>query len=71
MHDLASQMKLKLALKFFSRLDFEFKSFLLEVVKKLDRYYSISYELVCVVRSKKYFIFHNVAIETSLIQRFS
>jgi len=71
MHDLASQMKLKLAFEFFLKLDFELKSFLLEVIEKLDRYYLISYELVCVVRSKKYSIFHNVAIETSSIRRFS
>ncbi len=71
MHDLTSQMKLKSALEFFSRLDSELKSFLSEAVKKLDQYYSISYELVCVARSKKYSIFHSVAIETSSIQRFS
>ncbi len=71
MHDLTSQMKLKSALEFFSRLDSELKSFLSEAVEKLDRYYSISYELVCVARSKKYSIFHSVAIETSSIRRLS
>lgn len=71
MHNLTLQMKLKSVLEFFSRLDFELKSFLSEAVEKLDRYYSINYELICVARSKKYFIFHNVAIKTSSIRRFS
>ena len=65
MHDLASQTKLKLALNSSKTLNPELKIFLPEAVEKLGRYYSISYELVCVVRSKEYSIFNSITIETS------
>ena len=65
MHDLASQTKLKLALNSSKTLNPELKIFLPEAVEKLGRYYSISYELVCVVRSKDYSIFNSITIETS------
>ncbi len=70
MHDLSSQTKLNLTLNFSKRLNSELKTFLSEAVKKLDRYYSISYELVCVAQSEKYFIFNSITIETSSILRF-
>ena len=65
MHDLASQTKLRLALNSSKTLNPELKTFLLEAVGKLGRYYSISYELVCVARSEEYSIFNSIAIETS------
>lgn len=71
MHDLTSQTKFNLTLNFSKRLNSELKTFLFEAVGKLDRYYSISYELVCVVRSKKYSIFNNITFETSSTLRFS
>ncbi len=68
-HDLASQTKFKWALKSSSRLDPGLKSFLPEAVGKLGRYYSISYELVCVVRSREYSIFNRISIEAYPIRR--
>ncbi|KAL8924983.1 MAG: hypothetical protein Q9172_002412 [Xanthocarpia lactea] len=65
MHDLASQTKLKLALNSSKTLNPELKIFLPEAVEKLGRYYSISYELICVARSKEYSIFNSITIETS------
>jgi len=65
MHDLASQTKLNLALNSSKRLNPELKTFLPEAVGKLGRYYSISYELVCVARSEEYSIFNSITIETS------
>ena len=65
MHDLASQTKIKLALNSSKRLNPELKTFLPEAVGKLGRYYSISYELVCVARSEEYSIFNSITIETS------
>lgn len=64
MHDLASQTKLKLALDSSKTLNPELKLFLPEAVGKLGRYYSISYELVCVARSEEYSVFHSITIET-------
>ena len=69
MHDLASQMKFKLALESSSRLDPGLRSFLLEAVEKLSRYYSISYQLVYAARSKEYSIFNRIAIEAYSIPR--
>lgn len=65
MHDLASQTKLNLALDFSKSLNCELKTSLLEAVRKLGRYYSISYELVCVARSEEYSIFNSITIETA------
>ena len=65
MHDLASQTNLNLALNSSKRLNPELKTFLSEAVGKLGRYYSISYELVCVARSEEYSIFNSITIETS------
>ena len=65
MHDLALHTKLNLALDSSKRLNPELKTFLPEAVGKLGRYYSISYELVCVARNEEYSIFNNIAIETS------
>ena len=65
MHDLPSQTKLTLALNSSKRLNPELKKFLPEAVGKLGRYYSISYELVCVARSEEYSIFNSITIETS------
>ncbi|KAL9124814.1 MAG: hypothetical protein Q9217_005900 [Psora testacea] len=65
MHDLASQTKFKLALNSSRTLNPELKTFLPEAVGKLGRYYSISYELVCVARSEEYSIFNSITIETS------
>ena len=69
MHDLASQTKLNLALDFSKSLNSELKISLLEAVRKLGRYYSISYELVCVARSEEYSIFNSITIETASIGR--
>ncbi|KAL9099016.1 MAG: hypothetical protein Q9163_005423 [Psora crenata] len=65
MHSLASQKKLKLALSSSKTLNPELKTFLPEAIGKLGRYYSISYELVCVARSEEYTIFNSIKIETS------
>ena len=65
MHGLASQTKFDLALNSSKRLNPELKTFLPEAVGKLGRYYSISYELVCVARSEEYSIFNSITIETS------
>lgn len=65
MHDLASQTKFKLALSSSKTLNPELKTFLPEAVEKLGRYYSISYEVVCVARSEEYSIFNIITIETS------
>jgi len=69
MHDLASQTKLNLALNSSKKLNTELKTFLPEAVGKLGRYYSISYELVCVARSEEYSIFNSITIESSPILR--
>lgn len=69
MHGLSFQTKLNLILKFSKNLNPEFQTFLPEVVKKFDRYYSISCEFVCVVRNKKYFIFNSITIKTFSILR--
>ncbi len=65
MHDLASQTKLNSALSSSKRLNPELKTFLPEAVGKLGRYYTISYELVCVARSEEYSIFNSITIGTS------
>ena len=65
MHNLASQTKLNLALKSSKSLDPELKTSLPEAVEKLGRYYSISYELICVARSEEYSIFNSIIIETA------
>ena len=65
MHDLASRTKLRLALDSSKTLNPELKIFLPEAVAKLGRYYSISYELVCVARSEEYSIFNSITIDTS------
>ncbi|MCJ1252132.1 hypothetical protein MMC30_009370 [Trapelia coarctata] len=65
MHDLASQTKLNLALNSSTKVNAELKTFLPEAVGKLGRYYSISYELVCVARSEEYSIFSSITIESS------
>ena len=65
MHDLASQTKLNLALNISKSLNPELKTSLLEAVGKLGRYYSISYELVGVVRNEEYSIFNSITIETA------
>ncbi|KAL9609458.1 MAG: hypothetical protein Q9167_005787 [Letrouitia subvulpina] len=65
MHDLAYQTKLKLALSSSKALEPELKTSLSEAVEELGRYYSISYELVCVARSEEYSIFNSITIETS------
>lgn len=65
MHDLASRTKLKLALNSSKTLNPELKAFLPEAVGKLGRYYSTSYELVCVARSEEYSIFDSITIEAS------
>jgi hypothetical protein len=69
MHELASQTKLKVALDSSKTSNPELKVFLPEAVGKLGRYYSISYELVCVARSEGYSIFNSISIETSSILR--
>lgn len=69
MHHLASQTKLNLALNSSKKLNTELKTFLPEAVGKLGRYYSISYELVCVARSEEYSIFNSITIESSPILR--
>jgi len=69
MHELDSQMNLKLALESSSRLESGVKKFLPEAVGKVGRYYSISYELVCAARNKEYSIFNSIAIETAPIRR--
>lgn len=69
MHDLTSQTKLNLALNFSKRLNPELKTSLPEAVRKLGRYYSISYELVCVARSEEYSIFNSITIETAPTRR--
>ncbi|KAG8531627.1 uncharacterized protein KY384_003258 [Bacidia gigantensis] len=65
MHNLASQTKLRLALNSSKTLNAELKTSLPEAVEKLGRYYSISYELICVARSEEYSIFNSIAIKTS------
>lgn len=65
MHSLASQTKLNLALNSSKSLDRELKTSLPEAVEKLGRYYSISYELICVARSEEYSIFNSIIIETA------
>ena len=69
MHDLASQTKLNLALNSSKRLNPELRTSLPEAVRKLGRYYSISYELVCVARSEEYSIFNSITIETAPTRR--
>ena len=69
MHDLASQTKLNVALDFSKSLNSELKTSLFEAVRKLGRYYSISYELVCVARSEEYSIFNSITIETAPTRR--
>ena len=69
MHDLASQTKLSLALNSSKRLSPELRTSLPEAVRKLGRYYSISYELCCVARSEEYSIFNSITIETAPTRR--
>lgn len=69
LHDLATQTKLKLALNSSSKLNPSLKTSLPEAVMKLGRYYTISHELVCAARNKKYSLFDNVTIEASPIRR--
>lgn len=69
MHDLASHTKLNLALNSSKRLNPELKTSLPEAVRKLGRYYSISYELVCVARSEENSIFNSITIETAPTRR--
>ena len=69
MHDLASQTKLNLALNCSKSLDPGLKTSLPEAVGKLGRYYSISYELVCIARSEEYSIFNSITIETAPTRR--
>ncbi|KAL9116797.1 MAG: hypothetical protein Q9187_006674 [Circinaria calcarea] len=68
MHELDSQMMLKLALGS-SSLEGSIKKFLPEAVGKLGRYCSISYELICAARNKEYSIFNSIIIEASSIRR--
>ena len=68
MHDLASQMQFKSALESSLRLNPGLKSSLPEAVGKLGRYFSISYELVCAVRSREYSMFNRITIEASRIR---
>ena len=64
---MASQTKLKLALRSAKGLRPELKTFLIEAVQKLARYYSISYELVSVARSEEYSIFNTITIATASV----
>ena len=65
MHELASQTKLELALDCSKTLNSELKRSLPDHVRKLGRYYSVSYELICVVRSEEYSIFKSITVETA------
>jgi len=69
MHDLASRTKLNLAFNSSKSLNSELKKYLSEAVEKLDRYYSISHELICVARNEEYSIFNNITIETASTRR--
>ena len=68
MHDLISQMKLRLALQSSSRLESGHVTFLHDAVGKLARYYSISNELVCAARTKEYSVFNHIAIEKCTVR---
>ena len=70
MHNLISRTKFKLIFDFSKTLNFEFKIFFFEIVTKFDRYYSINYEFICVIRNEKYSIFNNITINTFSILRF-
>lgn len=67
-YELGSQTKLKPALESSSTLESSSKESLPLAVGKLGRYYSISHELVCAARSKKYSLFENIQISTSSIK---
>lgn len=69
MHDLTLQTKLNLALNSSKRLNSKLRTSLPEAVRKLNRYYSISYELICVARSEEYSIFNSIIIETASTRR--
>ena len=68
MHDLTSQMKLRLALQSSSRLEPGLVTFLPDAVEKLARYYSIAHELVCTARTSEYSIFNHIAIGNCTIR---